>query len=115
MKTRLTLKPGQHGTKALVDKYGDALVCVRFRYDAKLRQRVKTVELIVDRSDWTPPTPRFSENTIVHLQIGASDMQMRTKAKKAGARWSPEKQLWYVKYAEIIGTVLEKYIYVDRS
>lgn len=30
MGTRLKLKPGQKGTKALVEKYGDALVCVRY-------------------------------------------------------------------------------------
>ena len=49
MKTRLILKPGQRGTKSLAKKYGDALLCVRFRYDAELRQRLKTVELIVER------------------------------------------------------------------
>lgn len=36
-------------------KVDDALVCVRFHYDAVLRQRLKTVELIVDRAEWTPP------------------------------------------------------------
>ena len=45
MKTRLTLKPGQEGTKRLVEKYGDALVCIRFRYDVKNGKRLKTVEL----------------------------------------------------------------------
>ena len=49
MKTRLTLKPGQRGTKSLAEKYGDALLCVRFRYDAELRQRLKTVELIIQK------------------------------------------------------------------
>jgi hypothetical protein len=33
VKTRLILKPGQPGTKSLAKKYGDALLCVRFRYD----------------------------------------------------------------------------------
>jgi hypothetical protein len=33
MKTRVKLKPGQRGTKKLLDQYGDALVCVRYRYD----------------------------------------------------------------------------------
>jgi hypothetical protein len=54
MKTRLILKPGQRGTKNLVAKYGDALLCVRFRYDAKIQQRIKTVELIVEKTEWTP-------------------------------------------------------------
>jgi len=51
MKTRLVLKPGQRGTKRLVKKYGSALVCVRFRYDAETRQRLKTVELIIEKTD----------------------------------------------------------------
>jgi len=60
IKTRLILKPGQKGTKRLTDKYGDALVCIRFRYDAESRQRLKTVELIVEKADWTPPAPKYS-------------------------------------------------------
>ena len=51
MVTRLKLKPGQKGTKALVEKYGDALVCVRYRYDETSRTRLKTVELIVERKE----------------------------------------------------------------
>jgi hypothetical protein len=34
--TRLKLKPDQKGTKLLVEKYGDSLLCVRYRYDEKL-------------------------------------------------------------------------------
>jgi hypothetical protein len=52
MRVRLTLKPGQRGTKQFVEEYGDRLVCVRYRYDDKLRKRYKTVELIVDEADW---------------------------------------------------------------
>ena len=33
MKTRLTRKPGQKGTKKLTALYGEKLVCVRYRYD----------------------------------------------------------------------------------
>jgi hypothetical protein len=28
-------RPGQRGTVKLVERYGDKLVCVRYRYDAK--------------------------------------------------------------------------------
>ena len=69
MKTRLILKPGQKGTKRLAEKYGDALVCVRFRYDAELQQRLKTVELVVERVDWTPPPSKYSPDTLVPLRI----------------------------------------------
>ena len=113
MKTRLILKPGQRGTKSLSEKYGDALLCVRFRYDAEQRQRLKTVELIVERSEWTPPQPQYAADTLVPLRIEASDMPMRSQAKAAGGRWNPEKRLWFVKYDKIVGTPLEKHIQAD--
>ena len=115
MKTRLILKPGQRGTKSLSEKYGDALLCVRFRYDAESRQRLKTVELIVERSEWTPPPPQYAADTLVPLRIEAFDMPMRSRARAAGGRWNPEKQLWFVKYGKIAGTALEKHIPVDAS
>lgn len=42
METRLTLRPGQPGTRKLVYKYGERLVCVRIRYEeTELRERAK--------------------------------------------------------------------------
>jgi len=113
VKTRLILKPGQRGTKSLAKKYGDTLLCVRFRYDAELRQRLKTIELIVEKTEWTPPPPRFTADTLVPLRITAADIPMRLQAKAADGRWNPEKKLWFVKYGKIVGTPLEKHIQVD--
>ncbi len=59
MKTKPIPKPGQRGTKSLVEKYGKDLLCIRFRYDAKSRQRLKTIELIVERSLDITHTPIF--------------------------------------------------------
>lgn len=115
MKTRLILKPGQRGTKNLVKDYGEALLCVRFRYDAKLRQRLKTIELIVERTEWTPPQPRYNAETLVPLRIAVADIPMRAQAKAAGGRWNPEKRLWLVNYGRIAGTALEKHLQVDAS
>ena len=33
MKAHTSLMPGQKGTKRLVEQYGDALICVRYRKD----------------------------------------------------------------------------------
>ena len=46
MKVVKTLVPGEKGTKGLTGKYGERLVCVRYRYDASRKMRFKTVELI---------------------------------------------------------------------
>jgi hypothetical protein len=51
MQIRLTLKPGQKGTKKLLRRYGDKLVCVRYRYDPQNKKRYKTVELIEEELD----------------------------------------------------------------
>lgn len=115
MKTRLILKPGQRGTKRLTEKYGDLLVCIRYRYDAQTRKRIKTVELIEETSDWTPPPPRFTLSDLVPLRIAASNMYLREKVKAAGGRWKPEERLWYVKYGSIAGGLLEKHIHIDKS
>ena len=113
MKTRLILKAGQKGTKKLSEKYGEALVCVRFRYDAKTRQRLKTIELIVETRPWDPPEPKHTAEELVPLIIKASNLTLRAEVKAAGGRWDPVRQVWYVKYGRIAGTKLEKHIYVD--
>lgn len=104
---------GQPGTKRLTEKYGDALLCVRFRYDAAARQRLKTVELIVEKEEWAPPPPRYTAEALVPLKINIADIRARQQAKTAGGRWNPEKQLWFVKYGSIEGTTLEKHILID--
>ena len=115
MKTRLILKPGQRGTKRLVGKYGAALGCVRFRYDAETRQRLKTVELVVERTAWTPPASRYPLDSLVPLRIEAADLHKRTMAKAAGGRWNPDQHLWFVRYGNIFGSPLEKHIQVDAN
>ena len=88
-----------------MEKYGDALVCIRFRYDVKNGKRLKTVELIVEATDWTPPPLRYVSEDIVSLRISASNMRLRTMLKAAGGRWKPEEQLWFVKYGSIVGSL----------
>jgi hypothetical protein len=106
----LILKPGQRGTKSLAKQYGNDLLCVRFRYDARKRQRLKTVELIVERTPWSPPKPEYADDATVHLRIRIDDMQARSQTKAAGGRWDPDMRLWRVKYARIAGTLREKHI-----
>jgi hypothetical protein len=115
MKTRLILKPGQRGTKNLTNKYGEDLICVRFRYDETTQQRLKTIELVVERADWKPPLKKFTAATVVALRIEGYETELRKKVKAAGGKWNPEKRLWHVKYCDIAGTELEKHIHIDAS
>ncbi len=110
MTTRVKLKPGQKGTKKLVARYGDSLICVRYRYDAEKRKRLKTVEIIVEEEDWTPPPAKYPDSSLVPLRIGFKEKSLQEKAKALGARWDPEQKLWFARYGCIVGTALEKLI-----
>ena len=73
METRLTLRPGQNGTRKLAARYGARLVRDRYRYDAEKRKRYTTVELIVAEGEWTPrarsPRATRSPEDMVHVRV----------------------------------------------
>ncbi len=88
LKTRLTLTPGANGTKKLLERYGDRLICVRYRYDSERRRRIKTVELIEEESPWIAP------GAVYLVKIAFEEAALREKVKAAGARWNNERKLW---------------------
>ena len=96
MFTGTKLKPGQKGTKKLVAEYGSRLLCVRYRYDAERGRRYKTVELIVDESEWEPRRRRA--RGIVRLRVGAFERDWQRKVRAAGGRWNPSERVWELRY-----------------
>ena len=84
MITRLKLKPGQKGTKSLVEKYGEALVCVRYRYDEVSRTRIKTVELIVEKKELPSQQKRIDDDALVPVQIAYAESALKNMAKTLG-------------------------------
>jgi hypothetical protein len=85
----LHLKPGQKGTKHLVEQYGDRLVSVRYRYHAARKKRLETAELIVAEADWEP---RFAPDETVALRVAFSDLATRRRVKQAGGTGVPTKR-----------------------
>jgi hypothetical protein len=116
MKARLKLKPGQKGTKALVEKYGDSLVCVRYRYDEKSRTRLKTVELIVEKKE-LPATlqQKATDDELVPVRISYGQRELGKMARTLGGKWDSDVKLWYVQYGNVKGTELEKHIILDAG
>jgi hypothetical protein len=76
MQARSKLKPGQKGTRKLVELYGARLVCVRYRYDEIRHKRVKTVELIVEELDWTPKPKPPRPATIVQVRVAYGEIEL---------------------------------------
>jgi len=86
METRLTLRPGQNGTRKLAERFGKRLVRVRYRYDETLRKRYTTVER-KSRSTRSP-------DDMVYVRIGYGEEGLRAKLKALGALWRPQHKLW---------------------
>ena len=100
MSTLKTLKPGQKGTRKLLTRYGPSLLCVRYRYDDDTRERLKTVELVVQRRSREreaeyPGSRKLDGRTgsavrrRVALRIGWRETDLRRRVKFAGGRWDP--------------------------
>ena len=118
-------RPGQRGTRKLITRYGDRLVCVRYRYDAALGMRYKTVELIVEQAKWTPPPPHPEaprpeikddyiddlETEPKHRDVGMKvffrENALRERVKAAGGRWSKTDKLWQMPYDVAVSLGLE--------
>jgi hypothetical protein len=98
----LKLRPGQPGTKKLLSRYGDRLVCVRYRYDERRKRRYKTVELIVDEVGWEPKTRPLTASTIVGVKVELHEKELRERVKQAGGRWNPERKLWEIRYGRVL-------------
>ena len=115
MRTRFHLKPGQKGTKQLLAQYGDRLVCVRYRYDTQRKKRFKTVELIVAESDWEPPAPRFTADTLVGVRVGFAEVAMRDLVKQAGGKWNRRRKVWDMRYDQVVALKLEARIVEEKA
>ena len=93
METRLTLRPGQNGTKKLVERYGERLVRVRYLYDARTGRRLKTVELVIESVAWTPRArhPRRRDDEIVAVRIAFEETDLRARALRPAPSGAPRR------------------------
>ena len=102
MKIGRIVKPGQPGTKRLVQQYGDNLICVRYRYDASNRKMLKTIELVIEEEPWNPNGRKVRQHKTVDLRIAVDEAQLRNRVKKAGGKWDPQKKVWRLAYREVV-------------
>jgi hypothetical protein len=99
---RPPLPPRASGCISSLEQYGDRLLCVRYRYDARLKKRFKTVELVIAERYWEPPRPRFTHDQIVAFQVAFADVAVRTLVKQAGGTWNPDRKVWQLRYDRVV-------------
>lgn len=79
------LSPASAGAKRFASRYGDALVCVRYRDDTANQRRLTTIELIVDSRTLPPP---------MGVRIAYGETRLRQRVKLAGGIWDAERKVW---------------------
>lgn len=115
MRARSTLRPGQPGTRKLVQEYGERLLRVRYRCDALKRKRYTTAEIIVDQSDWDPLPSKVARREKVAVRIGVAETRLREKVKAAGGRWDPARRLWFLPMEQVLQLGLADRVEQERS
>ena len=84
-----TLSPTDRGAIALAAHYGDALVCVRHRTDAKGKIRHTTIELLID----TKPI-RARSIKLVSIRTEPQEHALHALIRQAGGKWDATARLW---------------------
>jgi hypothetical protein len=87
------LSPDQHGALKLARRYGDALVCVRYRQDLLGLHWYTTVELVVDEA---PVLSARTDATIVSVQIERGERALSSLVRSRGATCDPITGLWHM-------------------
>ena len=112
METRTTLRPGDRGTRKLLERFGKRLVCVRYRYDPVARRRYTTVELIVAEAAWQPvgrkPRANRPPDEMVYVRVGYGEEGLRAKMKALVAIWRPQHKLWELPWGVVRGLGIEE-------
>ncbi|MEZ4748806.1 MAG: hypothetical protein R3C41_22280 [Calditrichia bacterium] len=107
MKTLKKINPGEAGSKKLMKRYGDALVCVRYRYDADRQRRFTTVELIVDEGEWQKRNTSYKPDDIVYLKVSYGEVSVGVLIRQAGGNWNGSIGYWELPYERVVALNLE--------
>ena len=101
MKTKRILQAGQPGTKKLVERYGDNLICVRHRYDNQKKTIYKTIEIIIESRLLQENNKKIPEHKSVDIRIGYNEVELRSRIKACGGKWDPQRKVWQLSYKKV--------------
>lgn len=85
------MSPAQPGAMKLARRFGDALVCVRYRHDAQGQQRYTTVELVIECA---PIQARGKADAMVAVKLDYNEKPLHSVVRASGGRWDPAAKLW---------------------
>lgn len=89
-----TIVAGEPGSKALMETYGEQLVCIRHRIDPSGRVRLTTVEVVVSAA-----RIQAKPSATVDLALPFDAHELRQRVTAAGGRWDPVRKVWRLRRA----------------
>ena len=110
IRTIKKLKPGQPGTKKLKKKYGNDLICVRYRNDFKRKKRLKTIELIYEERPLVFDSNKTPMNKIMNIRVKYGEKELGILLRNAGGHWDRKNKVWKLPYREVLDLGLESRI-----
>jgi hypothetical protein len=84
-----TIQVDAKGAIKIAQKYGESLVCVRYRLSPDGTERITTIELELERV----PVQK-KRNPMVSVKIYPSETHLTAVAKSNGARYNAKTRLW---------------------
>ena len=96
MRTLLTRRAGEPGTKRLREEWGEDLVCVRYRYDEARMERLKTVEIVIERVEWRHRERPRDDGAPVRVKIEEREDLLRRAVLFAGGKWDEATDTWLI-------------------
>jgi len=114
--TKTTLKPGQKGTKRLMEKYGERLLAVRYKHDPQTGRRYLTVELVEEIAEpiEAPMNPSpLPATKLLGIRVEYWETEIQRAIKAAGGIWRPRQRLWELRYTDVIALALESRVVPD--
>ena len=101
MKVVKRLNAGLPGTARWLDRFGEDLLCVRYREDPATGERYTTVELIVAMRGPKPGTKML-------VKIDYRESELRRRVRQHGGDWDSVRRLWRVPYEAVLALGLEE-------
>ena len=86
------IQPHQNGARRLSERFGDRLVCVRYRTNPDSGRRFTTVEILVEERAPTAPAPA-SRPAHKLIRIGWGEGELREAVKARGGIWVRDRKL----------------------
>ena len=83
------LPPGTPGAQKLLQRFGEALVCVRHRVTPDGEARCTTVELVLEQVPIRSRTEQLGG-----VQVGYGEKSLQSQVKAAGGVWDSACRLW---------------------